>query len=547
MSDKRAAMKARMGSNGPTASVDGFDKVIYGNLDRIDKATQNADPLPIKDIYPDPSQPRKIGPAKLRQQWELSLNITRFIEEWMGMTALGISELRNIVENYTPEDEEKDWQTGNAIADGLISLAQLAGNIRLLGLTYPITVSEKGNRYMVETGERRLWAFWLLKGLYGGSDYDLIPARIVQPSVWRQASENFNRENLNGVGMARQFALLLMDILSQSEDGPEFMTIEQMMQIGGTEQDFYAQVADGQQFKIPKGQGHKILNAMGLKHPDQLRRIRTILRLPPDIWMQADDENWAEGKIRDYLHPRSTESTPQNPHDLVDGVTIVTVSSTPQGQEEFNDGPPERSGELVLPGEKRAEAAGIYPMGDRPQYPSNRLSTRPTPLFEIGEWARVRASGASVKITDRTYIENGGWDYLTMGQKWFAEFHLEKIQQPNEKSIPTPDPSPLSGEGNQTPDIEEEDDPYDGRDWERPVKSTDPLFDKDTLMLIRDFTRLTKDEVWRWVTTHGYGLPDFMTWHSKVEEAVAEALALAEDTAIEFDTEHKTKKREVSE
>ena len=66
-------------------------------------------------------------------------------------------------------------------------------------------------------------------------------------------------------------------------------------------------------------------------------------------------------------------------------------------------------------------------------------------------------------------------------------------------------------------------------------------------MLIRDLTKLSENEIWQWVTTYGYGLDNFMAWHGKVEEAVAAALAWAEDVATRFDAEYKAQQRGVSE
>src|SRR5690606_6574017 len=87
----------------------------------------------------------------------------------------------------------------------------------------------------------------------------------------------------------RQFAVLLMDLYGAEQFKP-FDAFER-------EQDYYAQVADGDVWRIPRGKGGQLLNAISLKHLDQLRQIRRLLRLPHDFWLHADDHDLTEGEI----------------------------------------------------------------------------------------------------------------------------------------------------------------------------------------------------------------------------------------------------------
>ena len=80
------------------------------------------------------------------------------------------------------------------------------------------------------------------------------------------------------------------------------------------EQDFYSQVADGNKWRIPRGHGEQLLNAMGLSDASQLRQYRALLRLQPEDWRKGDDENLTEGELRKIINQSYT-------------VTGVTVSS----------------------------------------------------------------------------------------------------------------------------------------------------------------------------------------------------------------------------
>lgn len=191
-------------------------------------------------------------------------------------------------------------------------LVNLAATIYRNGLTNPITVAAIENAYRLETGERRWLAYHLLYANSKNEKWAKIPARVVDASnVWRQAAENNARDNLNVIAKARQFAILLMDLLSRESEASfqfqPFHTFE-------NERAYYAQVADGREHPIPDGRMELFLSVMGLKNPVQLRQIRKALRLPDEIWRTADDENWTEGRLRKYI-PNT------------DGVTNVTRKS----------------------------------------------------------------------------------------------------------------------------------------------------------------------------------------------------------------------------
>ena len=188
-------------------------------------------------------------------------------------------------------------------------------SIRRDGLSNPISLVRHDGHYEIETGERRWLAYHILYWKFGDGDkrpdgsvvnWSRIPARVVsQVDVWRQASENNARDNLNAISRARQLSLLLMDM----HGWQNFSKLSAC----DNEQAFYAQVADGSIWRIPRGQGERLLNAMGLSDAGQLRQYRALLRLPADLWRKGDDEDLSEGELRKM-------------RAALDSVTRVTVS-----------------------------------------------------------------------------------------------------------------------------------------------------------------------------------------------------------------------------
>lgn len=273
---------------------------------------------PIEFIHPNRMQPRRALPSKVRhyfsesdiesmaygfQLWFKEVELER--QEDFPLDKYLEGEATHRVTNIEKMDTELE-QTGSApklgsLETAFMTVVELAASIKRDGLINPISIArsgtdDKGNiHYEIETGERRWLAYHLLNWQYPESGWDKIPTRQVEGgvSIWRQANENNIRADLNAIAMARQFALLLMDIL---RDEKEFLPFEAFD--NEHEQEFYAQVADGEQYRVPRNQGEKLLNAMNLENPVQLRQYRALLRLPRQVWQLADDLNWTEGFIR---------------------------------------------------------------------------------------------------------------------------------------------------------------------------------------------------------------------------------------------------------
>jgi hypothetical protein len=113
----------------------------------------------------------------------------------------------------------------------------------------------------------------------------------------------------------------------RGERGVKFDAYEDLVFPGEPDLRFYAQVAKGKKeyvedkdeiYPIKPGMAQRILDVTDLKNAVQIRQYRALLRIDKDLWQRADEENWTENAIRDYvasLRPAAPES-----------VTTVTVS-----------------------------------------------------------------------------------------------------------------------------------------------------------------------------------------------------------------------------
>jgi hypothetical protein len=100
---------------------------------------------------------------------------------------------------------------------------------------------------------------------------------------------------LNAIAKARQLALLIMEMYEQ--EGVVFSEINEFEH----EQEYYGQVADGDKWRIQRGQGQKILTMLGLRDVSQLRQHRALLRMEQNIWDFADDNDISEYELREMI------------------------------------------------------------------------------------------------------------------------------------------------------------------------------------------------------------------------------------------------------
>ncbi|MCY3917346.1 MAG: ParB N-terminal domain-containing protein [Chloroflexi bacterium] len=299
-----------------TADAIGFGLGELGlEIAAADSEFQPIEAVSIHEIHPNTIQPRYSIPHNLTDIFAFNpKNIVDIFERWIIEIQLEKGQQDYDIINFLlgsatargerVESDDGEAPPANQLASGkefaLMKLIDLAASIRRDGLSNPISLVQHDDRYEIETGERRWLAYHILYWKFGDGDkrpdgsvvnWSRIPARIVnQVDVWRQASENNARDNLNAVSRARQLALLLMDL----HGWQNFSKLDAC----DNEQAFYAQVADGSTWRIPRGQGERLLNAMGLSDASQLRQYRALLRLPGELWRKGDDEDLSEGELR---------------------------------------------------------------------------------------------------------------------------------------------------------------------------------------------------------------------------------------------------------
>ena len=294
-----------------------LDEKVYGEIHAADSSMQVVESIRLDDISPDPGQPRRIIPAAVRDAasgrdipFLFDTWATKAFKETGGVEAPAPDAhrmYRAMIEGRLEADEWQLPEKPGHIEASILSVAGLATSIRQKGLLNPITIAPAPDwldaEYIIETGERRYWAYRLLN-FYYGEDWLKIPAKI-QPklSVWNQANENNQRDNLNSIGKARQLAILLMDLLQQEEFENAHKNDQAARRLFSPitgflrEQEFYAQVADGDQWRVPYGKIDLLLNAMGLKNRANLSHYRAMLKLPPEIWIEADDKNYSRDSL----------------------------------------------------------------------------------------------------------------------------------------------------------------------------------------------------------------------------------------------------------
>ncbi len=308
-----------------TPTTQDIDEALYGDFIALDDSRMDAEPINIFTIQPDLTQPRRTVVSACRHFWDGQPdNIAVLFDAWMKAIT---SERFMLLGAELSEDErqsrsffdveahlegiddriDRDYNAG-PIESSFLKVVELAATIRRDGLTNAITVARSGVGHRLETGERRWLAFHLLYAFYSGDDgrpderdrWQRIPARVVETaSVWRMANENNVRADLNAIGKARQFALLMMDMYRQR--GHEFASYNDLVKTGMSDRQFYAQVFDGDKYPIPRGGTEKLLNAMGFTSRSQMSEHRALLNLPDSVWQWADDLNWAQRRVREMI------------------------------------------------------------------------------------------------------------------------------------------------------------------------------------------------------------------------------------------------------
>lgn len=338
------------------------DRSLYGAIDIPDNHRVVAKPTELMSIYPDPVQPRRAIPLAFRTSGHPS-QIPVALNAWISAAVQNLSPRRGIaiprlLNNTTTLEDEGVTNTDDY--QDLFDLISLAASIYRDGLLNPIAITPIAatNNYLLVAGERRYLACQMLymyrniitlpSWLKDGK----IPARQTDRDVWLQATENGARKPLNAIGMARQLALLIMAMYENENTG--FKPISFFLDNGQCDRHFYAQVSNGVAWRIKKGFSQRILDVTGLKYTSAITDYRRLLTIPDDMWLGADDENWALGRIQSAMGWKygntditdmSAISQPNQPHQPSDDTEI----DDDENDAEYDFSPPVSQPKLAPP------------------------------------------------------------------------------------------------------------------------------------------------------------------------------------------------------
>ena len=249
----------------PTPSVSEVDAALYGSVDVPVSGRIVSKPIEIMSIRADVRQPRRAVPPVVRLHWDGKANLVpELLAQWQEVAEKRAGIRIDVVSILNGRESLPEIDQAPAVTQEFIALCRLAQSIHKDGLINPVSVIERSQDYLIETGERRWLAYHLLF-LYLGDRYKAVPARISdgRDYIWRQAQENTARRQLNAISMARQLALLIMDA-RRDVDGVKYDEFETLILNGECDRRYYAQVHNGTIHRIPRGMGERIEAAMAL-------------------------------------------------------------------------------------------------------------------------------------------------------------------------------------------------------------------------------------------------------------------------------------------
>jgi hypothetical protein len=307
-------------------SMQEIDDALYGSVELPESGRVVVTPRSIYDIWPDVVQPRRKVPLTARGEWDGNPeDVQHVLAQWDHLAQQMSQERFTVLDLLERPGDGPDKEAANEapLVSGYRKLLKLAGSIYHDGLNHAITVVPRRGVYVIESGERRWLAYHVLAMYIDADRYSRIPAvQKAEADVWRQAAENGARQPLNAIGMARQLALLIMDMYS-GDEGVAFDAYEQMVLPGESDRRFYAQVANGNRWRVKRGMGERMMEVTGLGSQQRIGQYRALLNLPDEMWIEADENDWTEGSLRRAEEP---ESEAENANDQGYTTTNVVVS-----------------------------------------------------------------------------------------------------------------------------------------------------------------------------------------------------------------------------
>jgi len=248
---------------------------LFGN-----QLAEGAVPLQLawEVVEPDPNQARWVLPPELRARFIAGkLSAVDALRQWHKQ-----------VEQLRARLGKDGWRPGEmAEVRKLDEIEALARSLQAGGQVNPITVVRRGDKWRIETGERRFWAHVYLVGLKNDKTAAQIPVSV-RPRIdpFRQAVENLHASPLNAIGLAREVARLLLVVTGNPSPGTDAGRVMDL----ATYRDLARQ-------RVPPGGWSKIEEAMGRK-ADHLGRYLRLLLLPEEAVQLADRHDLTEKQLR---------------------------------------------------------------------------------------------------------------------------------------------------------------------------------------------------------------------------------------------------------
>lgn len=405
------------------ADVTTVTNEIYGlsGNSKLDTGRVVAQPIRIDAIWADVTQPRRSVPTSVRGDWDGDpAAVPALFARWTNpvFEDVGLFSVKGILDgDENPFSEDSYPPT----TDKFKKVVQLAANIHESQLSHPIGVTQREDgSYLIVFGERRWLAYHLLNMVYPDDKYQRIAARIIENDEFgladMQASENMVRSDLNAISKARQFAKLLM--AARDDDYLHYTDFD-------SDRAYYAQVADGPQHQIPRNMGASFENTLNIS-TGQMRQYRGLLRLTDDdevndlIWTLGDDNDWAEGFMRD-IGQLGTEDL-ESLQKVLYTVTTVTVWDLEKALRQAI-----AAHKQLKPTAATSQVDRAMPSADRAEWPHDEptkrveapVRSRPLPpmqtnKWQVGDWVQTRTgrvgkvvgiSGRYANVQDKNRIQ----------------------------------------------------------------------------------------------------------------------------------------------
>src|SRR5574341_716458 len=178
-------MPPKRSSDRIDAILDSFtdEHFMGGDLSQLNDTGLKVEYLPIRLVYPDPAQPRRVLPGSIYQAfYEQRLTPVQALKEFIQIVQVTARQkgrpFSNVTDLLPNSEDENEIEQGKLTPEEelLRDLVNLAITIRDDGQVNPLTVVNHSQGvarlYRIETGERRYWASWIMMEFLPGYSGD---------------------------------------------------------------------------------------------------------------------------------------------------------------------------------------------------------------------------------------------------------------------------------------------------------------------------------------------------------------------------------------